>query len=227
MTKRPPSKSGAKPPEGIGNHRVIQKLLTLLEAKDPYTRYHSHNVSWYSRLISDELALSPKEAEATAQACLLHDIGKITISDTILNKPGALDEKEWQIMHTHTHAGAEIVHSVGGKAMKHIAEMVRQEHERWDGTGYPDGLKGDQIALGAQIMSVADAFDVITSKRSYKEVQSWEFGVSELKRCRGTQFSPRIVDAFLSLFEKKKDKILRFIEINNQNLVTNPRFKKN
>jgi HD-GYP domain-containing protein (c-di-GMP phosphodiesterase class II) len=142
-------------------------------------------------------------------SCQLHDLGKIGINDEILMKKGPLNPQEWEIMKTHPTLGEEMLKPI--KSLRNVALIIGQEHERYDGKGYPRALKGAEVLLTAQIVSVADAFDVITSKRSYKEAQSVEFALAEISRCSGTQFHPRVVQALLDAVNKNYSVIMEFL----------------
>jgi len=125
---------------------------------------------------------------------MLHDIGKIGIRDAILNKPGKLSTDEWREMKLHPLIGAKIIRPLS--FLNEVTDIVEQEHERWDGKGYPFGLKGNEIRLGARIVSIADAYDAITSDRPYHKAQTHEWAAAEINRCSGTQFDPKVVEAF-------------------------------
>jgi len=148
---------------------TFQSLLGLanaLEAKDPYTRGHSERVATLARRLALAAGVAPRAADTIAQAGLLHDIGKIAIPESVLHKPGALSEEEWAVMRRHPLIGAQIV-----APLEFFAEgvvILRHHHERYDGSGYPDGLRGDLIPLGARIVAVADVFDALTSTRPYR-----------------------------------------------------------
>ena len=159
-------------------------------------------VSEYSVMIAEELGFKKAECENLRKAALLHDIGKIGIPDRILNKPSRLDDDEYEIMKTHVTRGAEILK--GFTMIDHVDEGARYHHERWDGSGYAEGLKGEEIPLYARIIGIADAFDAMTANRVYRKKLDFDFVVSEIKRCRGTQFDPKIADILLSLIDKGK-----------------------
>jgi len=174
---------------------TIQSLAAAVDAKDPYTHNHSRNVSQYSRLIAREMGLSEQEMEILERAAILHDIGKIAIPESILNKPERLTREEFEIMKTHPLCGVRIVENI--KEMQPILPGMKYHHERYDGKGYPDGLKGEEIPLMARILAVADTYDAITSDRPYRKGPGHEFAVFEISRCSGTQFAPEVVEAFL------------------------------
>src|SRR5262249_21316153 len=149
---------------------ISQSLLGLanaLEAKDPYTRGHSQRVSALARRVAEATAVPSREADTIAQAGLLHDIGKIGVPERVLGKPGRLDPDEWELMRRHPVVGAQIVAPFEFFAAG--AMIVRHHHERWDGSGYPDGLRGPAIPLGARIVAVADVYDALTSARPYRD----------------------------------------------------------
>ncbi len=180
----------------------VKALAAAVDARDPYTRSHSARVAALSRIIAEEMALSPDEIRRVQLGALLHDIGKIGIPDAILNKPSALTAEEWVIMRTHSVLGASILAAV--EPLRDLVPIVRCHHEHHDGTGYPDRLRGNEIPLAAAIVAAADAYEVIVSKRSYKSAQTVEFAVSELMSFRGRQFHPDVVDAFLRVIERDR-----------------------
>lgn len=189
---------------------TIKALSAAIDTKDHYTHGHSKNVMDYSAYIAKELGMTPVEVEIIRFAGLLHDIGKIGVSESILSKKSGLNDEEFAIISTHPRLGAMIMDSVD--FLKQISPITYHHHERWDGRGYPMGLKGKDIPLGARIICVADSFDAITSKRSYSDAKGEEFGLNEIIKCSGTQFDPSIVDAFIKVMEKKKNGTLEHIE---------------
>ena len=174
---------------------AITAMANALDARDPYSYNHSKRVSEYVQRIAEEMKLPPREIEEITTAALLHDIGKIGISDAVLLKTGKLTEEEWKIIKTHPRIGKEVLKPLG--FLDNILPIVEHEHERYDGKGYPDGLKGDEIPLGARIIAVADSYDAMTTDRVYRKALAEEDVLKELKRCSGTQFDPQVVDAFL------------------------------
>ena len=180
----------------------VKALAAAVDARDPYTRSHSARVAALSRIIAVEMQLPADEIRRVQLSALLHDIGKIGIPDAILNKPAALTAEEWVIMKTHAPLGASILAAV--EPLADLVPIVHAHHERYDGSGYPDGLAGDAIPLGAYIVSAADAYEVIVSKRAYKAAQSIDFAVAELRRCSGTQFHPQVVAAFIRVIERDR-----------------------
>jgi diguanylate cyclase (GGDEF)-like protein/putative nucleotidyltransferase with HDIG domain len=180
----------------------VRALAAAVDARDPYTRSHSARVSALSRGIAEEMQLSVDQVRRIQLGALLHDIGKIGVPDAILNKPGALSPDEWVMMRSHSILGASIVHAV--EPLRDLVPIVRSHHERYDGAGYPDELGGDLVPIEAYVVAAADAFEVIVSRRAYKPAQSVEHACAELLRCRGTQFHPAVVDAFLRLIERDR-----------------------
>jgi diguanylate cyclase (GGDEF)-like protein/putative nucleotidyltransferase with HDIG domain len=173
---------------------MIYALAATVDAKDHYTYGHSKKVSQYAVVLSEALGLPQDRITTIRAAGLLHDIGKIAIPDSILNKPEALTRKEWKPVKAHPELGVEI--------LRHVIDLVNclpailHHHEHYDGKGYPSGLKGENIPLEARILSIADAYDAITSMRPYRKQLSPQQALDELKRCCGTQFDPELVDIF-------------------------------
>lgn len=181
--------------------QLMQMLSTTIEAKDEYTKGHSHRVAEYSVLIARELGWNEKELSNLKNAAHLHDIGKIAIPDTILNKPSKLSEEEFSIK-KHTIIGANILKNIS--LIDHVQEIVRNHHERYDGNGYPDGLKGKEIPLHARIVTVADSYDAMSSQRIYRNQLPPEKIIQELENNKGTQFDPEITDIFLKLLREDR-----------------------
>jgi putative nucleotidyltransferase with HDIG domain len=179
----------------------VEVLAAVVDAKDPTTLEHSRKVARYSRIIAEELMLGPSEVERIELAALLHDIGKLSIPDHVLSKPGPLNPQERALINTHPDRGASILNQ--HPALMNLVPLVRHHHERIDGAGYPDGLGGDDIPLGASIISVADAFDTMTSERTYQRRKTISAAFDELKSCAGTQFNERVVDLFLQAVRRK------------------------
>jgi putative nucleotidyltransferase with HDIG domain len=176
---------------------TIKALASVIDSKDTYTHGHSLRVAQYSKAIGERLNLSKPELEDIELSALLHDIGKIGIPEQILNKPDKLTVKEYEAIHEHPSKGAKILQEI--KEFKNINKGVRHHHEHYDGSGYPDGLKGDKIPLTARIIAVTDSFDAMTSDRAYRGRHSPQKALEEIKRCSGTQFDPTIVDLFSSI----------------------------
>ncbi len=177
---------------------VIQALAGAVDARDHYTREHSNRVSLYAVLIARQLKLDEAFVEAVQFGGLLHDIGKIGIPDQILNKPGRLTDDEFKVMKGHSHLGAGLLRRV--ESLSHLVPLVLYHHERFDGKGYPEGLAGKKIPLGARILNVADSFETITSDRVYHKARSLQEGLDEIRRCSGGQFDPELVEAFEQVF---------------------------
>ena len=173
---------------------TLQALTAALEARDAETHGHSERVVTFSLRLGREYGLTSAEMKALEFGSLLHDIGKIGVPDAILRKPAKLTEEEWERMREHPLHGQQILRGI--KFLTGAARVVAQHHEKWDGSGYPLGLKGEDIDVCARIFSVADAFDAITSDRVYRKGRSYEVALAELDEWAGRQFDPKIVEAF-------------------------------
>jgi two-component system cell cycle response regulator len=169
-------------------------LLQVLGERQPELRRHMDHVADHAAATARELGLTGELVDEVARAAELHDIGKIAIPDGVLHKPGPLDDDEWALMRQHTIIGERIL--LAAPALKPVAALVRASHERWDGAGYPDRLAGDAIPLGARIVAVCDAYDAMTSDRTYRAALTPGAAIAELQRCAGSQFDPAVVDAF-------------------------------
>jgi len=186
---------------------AVRALANSIDAKDAYTRGHSERVARYSMEIGRVMGLTPLEIKNLHIGALLHDIGKIGISESIINKESRLTDEEYQEIKTHPARGASIIEPA--KFLREKVPLIKFHHERFDGKGYPDGLKGENIPLMARIICAADSFDAMTSKRAYRDVMPLEEARNELLRCSGSQFDPRIVSAFLEvLADEKKVEII-------------------
>jgi diguanylate cyclase (GGDEF)-like protein/putative nucleotidyltransferase with HDIG domain len=185
---------------------IIYALAATVDAKDHYTYGHSKKVSDYAVALAEALGLSKDVIDTIRAAGLLHDVGKIAVPDSTLNKKGTLNEGEWELIRAHPKLGIEI--------LRHIIDLVNcipvilHHHERYDGSGYPTSLKGDNIPLESRILAIADAFDAITSPRPYRKQLPIQEALDELKRCAGTQFDPKLVDVFCKLIESTPSKRL-------------------
>jgi len=178
---------------------IVKGVIATLELKDPYTRGHSERVASYALLLAQELGgLSKEEQKSFYYACLLHDIGKVHIPDQILMKPEKLTHEEFEIIKSHPGVGAEAVQNVEG--IKESICVIRSHHERWDGKGYPDQLKGNEIPILARVASVADAFDAMTSSRSYRAAMPVEEAYQRIIEGNGSQFDPTLVEVFKKVF---------------------------
>lgn len=180
--------------------QMIQTLVTTIEAKDEYTRGHSHRVAEYSALIAKELGWKQKDIFHLRNAAHLHDIGNIGIPDAILNKPARLTDEEYAVIKEHTIIGAEILKNI--TLVKHVVEVARSHHECYDGTGYPDGRKGEEIPIEARIIAVADSYDAMRSRRIYRNMLKPEAIYEQFQKNRGVQFDPEITDTFLRLLDE-------------------------
>ncbi|AYO29915.1 HD-GYP domain-containing protein [Biomaibacter acetigenes] len=184
---------------------TIQALATAIEAKDPYTRGHSERVAMYSSIIAEEMNLPEDFLNTLNFAALLHDIGKIGIPDEILNKPGKLSEEEFDRIRIHPILGANIVEKIDFLAQ--ASSYIRFHHERQNGRGYPEGLKGENIPLGAAILAVADAFDAMTSDRPYRRAWNLDDTLHEIESNSGIQFRPEVVEALKNAVKKGRIRI--------------------
>lgn len=181
--------------------RTVKSLAQAIEARDSYTHSHSQKVSEHAVVIANEMGLSAKETEVIREACELHDLGKIGIQDSILTKASALTAQEWDEIKKHPVIGAQILAPLA--FLSNVVDLVRQHHEHYDGSGYPDGYLGENILLGARIIHLADAYDAMCSARAYKkEPLTKEEAIAEIKRGSGKQFDPKVVDAFLKVVDK-------------------------
>lgn len=182
--------------------QTIMTIVNTIDAKDEYTKGHSQRVSEYAAALAEELGMSEDEVERIRYIGLLHDIGKIGVPDAILNKPGRLNTTEFSLMKLHTLVGGEILRDIN--SMEDMDVGAKYHHERYDGKGYPEGLKGDQIPYVARIICIADAYDAMTSHRVYRKRLSDEAVCAEIERCAGTQFDPEMAVAFLRLIKDGK-----------------------
>ncbi len=195
---------------------TIQSLAAAIDAKDSYTHGHSKRVMAYSIAIAEEMGFAEAELNTLRHTALLHDIGKIGISESILQKPGKLTNEEFDYIKGHPVVGAHILESI--EFLKDVRMQMRHHHEKYDGTGYPDGLKGENIPIGARIISVADTYDAMTSTRPYRKGLEHEVAVKEIERCSGTQFDPYVVNCFLKIADEVNE------EEETLSLVEDPRF---
>jgi len=181
--------------------RTIKVLAQAIDARDHYTHSHSENVAKYAMTIAEEMGLSAREIETIGEACELHDLGKIGIGDNILSKPSSLNEKEWEQIKRHPVIGAKILEPL--TFLHDVVELIRQHHEHYDGSGYPDGRRGEDILLGARIIHLADAYESMRSARSYRKTPLTKAeAIAEIQRNSGNQFDPKGVATFLKIVDK-------------------------
>jgi HD-GYP domain-containing protein (c-di-GMP phosphodiesterase class II)/pSer/pThr/pTyr-binding forkhead associated (FHA) protein len=185
-------------------YNTVETLIRALQARDPYTSGHSTRVSRYCLLIADKMKFSTKMKHSVYLASMLHDIGKIGISDSVLQRPGKLTEEEWEIIREHPQLGASMIQMLG--EMHPIVPLILHHHEAYDGSGYPAGIKGENIPLISRIIAVADTFDAMTSDRPYRERRSKYEAIAELKNYSGRKYDPEIVQIFLGVLEEISSK---------------------
>lgn len=183
-------------------YKTIKSIAFALDAKDKYTHGHSLRVTVYSLALAKALKLPDDVLEEIETAGLLHDIGKIAIPEKILSKPGKLTDEEFAIIKTHPALGEKLVESID--KLKLISNWLKCHHERFDGKGYPSGLKGEEIPISARIIAIADTYDAMTSSRSYRTALTHEVAIDEIKRCAGSQFDPKLAELFVSIGDEIK-----------------------
>jgi len=181
---------------------VIQRLGRAAEYKDNETGMHVIRMSHYSKILAEQLDVSKRWIELVFQASPMHDIGKIGIPDAVLRKPGKLDKDEWEVMQTHVKIGADIIDNGDSLLLQMAQEIALYHHEKWDGSGYPHGLKGEEIPLSARIVAIADVFDALTSERPYKKAWPIEKAVALLEEEAGTHFDPNLVPIFIAQLDQ-------------------------
>lgn len=192
-------------------HQLSESLGNAIDAKDPFTSLHSEEVAEISHAIALSMGLSTTESDLIHVAGHLHDIGKIGVPDAVLRKKGPLNDEEWQFIRRHPDMGADILRPVEALSQMGIVDMVRHHHERFDGKGYPAGLKGEYIPLGARIIALADTLSAILQNRPYRPARGFDEAVEEIINCSGTQFDPRVVTAFLRIMEKIRS-IIQYLD---------------
>jgi diguanylate cyclase (GGDEF)-like protein/putative nucleotidyltransferase with HDIG domain len=183
----------------------IKTLISVINAKDRYTYGHSERVVFYSRLLADKLELSNEDKNLLVYGSYMHDIGKINTSQDVLIKKMPLTNKEWEELKRHPEDGIEIIKPV--KSLEKIIPIILYHHEKYDGTGYPDKLKGEEIPYLARVLTVVDSFDAMTSNRPYNVRRTYDEAIIEIKECRGTHFDPEIADKFIEVIEEYKDEL--------------------
>jgi putative nucleotidyltransferase with HDIG domain len=195
--------------------QTVISLANAMDARDAYTSDHSQRMASLSEQVSQEMGLNQDQKQAMKWAAILHDIGKIGVPDEILRKPGPLTEEEWVTMERHPEIGAKIVAPV--QKLAPVSPIIRAHHERYDGTGYPRGLKGESIPIESRILSVVDAYIAIRDKRVYSESHNHQEAITEIRRNSGTQFDPKVVEIFCKVVEENPD-----LKQNQQSYKTTP-----
>lgn len=181
---------------------VLRSLISIIEAKDPYTKGHTERVAAYSVALANRLGLGEEDLRRVMFGALMHDIGKMGVLDEIVNKPGALTETEWELMRQHPVTGALIVEKM--EFLTGTTDIVRHHHESWNGRGYPDGLRGEDIPIGARIVTVADSFDAMTTDRPYRKALTVDAAVERLVGASGIQFDAKLVKLFVAYIREKE-----------------------
>jgi HD-GYP domain-containing protein (c-di-GMP phosphodiesterase class II) len=179
---------------------ILTVMVKILESKDPYTRFHSHSVAKWSRMIGRRKGLCEEDLDRLGLAAVLHDFGKIGVPEDILLKAGKLTVEEFAIMRTHPIIARDLLSSL--ELLSDILPAIAHHHERWDGTGYPEGLKGEDTPLWARIIGIADSYDTMVTRRTYKEPMAPQKVRQELDDCRGRQFDPELVDCFKAILDE-------------------------
>ncbi len=192
--------------ESLSIH-VVQTLADVIDAKDPYTNGHSRRVAAYSKEIAKRIGYDEERQESIFMMGLLHDVGKIGVPSAVINKPGRLTDEEFELIKTHPLKGAKILANISEKP--ELVKGARWHHERYDGTGYPDGLVGEAIPEEARIIAVADAYDAMTSNRSYRSQMLQSAVAAVFEKCKGTQFDPRFAAIMLEMIAEDKDYRMR------------------
>lgn len=188
------------------NVGLLETLSAVIDAYDIFTYGHSAQVAIYAGLLARHMKLPEEEQQTIVKAALIHDIGKIGVPETLISKPGRLSEEEFATIRHHPVIGAEILGRM--KGLQELIPLVRGHHEKWDGSGYPDGLRGAAIPLGARILTLADSLDAMCSDRTYKPARSFDSVIEEVRRCAGNHFDPHVVKAFLALVEEQGPAVL-------------------
>jgi putative nucleotidyltransferase with HDIG domain len=200
ILSEPPDYGGV---EGIHAKRNglsgVYALVSAVEDRDPYAYGHSRKVSTYAEALAGAIGLSPGEVSRVSTAALLHDIGKIGIPDKVLNKKGRLNGEDWEAIKAHPRLGANIVGNV--PHLVSCVSSILHHHERWDGGGYPEGLKGEEIPIEARILAIADSFEAMTSARPHRPPSSREEAIKKLRQGAGIQFDPKLVGVFIGIIE--------------------------
>jgi HD-GYP domain-containing protein (c-di-GMP phosphodiesterase class II) len=192
---------GARRRTAVGQ-QTRDVLLQVLHERQPALHEHLHEVAELALAVGRRMSLLPEELDEMARAAELHDVGKMAIPDEILNKPGPLDHVELGFIRQHTIVGERML--AAAPALGAVARLVRASHENWDGSGYPDGISGEEIPLASRIIAVCDAFHAMTTERPYAKAVSSEEAVAELRRCAGSHFDPAVVDVFVSELRREE-----------------------
>lgn len=197
--------------------QTVKALSEAVDAKDRYTSGHSLRVAQYSKMIATKMGKTPEEQEDIYRAGLLHDVGKIRIPEEIINKPGKLTDEEYNIIKIHTVTGYHILRGISGG--DYIATAAKYHHERYDGKGYPNGLKGINIPEVARILGVADSYDAMSSNRSYRNALPQHIVREEIEKCKGTQFDPYVADVMIQLIDEDKEYNMRQQDLSNKKIL--------
>src|SRR5215211_3421037 len=191
-----------KPPLGEDAHKIASILVEAVSPKDGYTSEHASQVARLSQLVGVELDLNVEEIETLVLGALLHDLGKLAVSDAILEKPAPLTEQEWAVVKRHSDVGARMIEPI--EVLSGAVPVVRHHHERYDGLGYPDGLEGEETPIAARIVAAVDAFDVMLRGRPYQQRHTQAEALEELSREAGHQFDPLVVEALILVRESER-----------------------
>jgi putative nucleotidyltransferase with HDIG domain len=177
--------------------QIVESLASAIDAKDHYTKNHSEEATTYAEALGRACGLTAKQLELVKMAAKLHDLGKIGIPEQVLNKSGPLDEEEWKVMREHPTIGARILEPI--QSLAELVPLVQCHHERWNGSGYPAGLIGDRIPLGARLIAVIDSYHAIISERPYKKAMPVSYALDQLRNQAGTSFDPYLIERFCSI----------------------------
>ena len=191
-----------KPPLGEDAHKIASILVEAVTPKDGFTSEHASHVARLSQLVGVELSLNVEEIEMLVVGALLHDLGKLAVSNAILEKPGPLTEEEWAVVKRHSDVGARMIEPI--EVLSGVVPVVRHHHERYDGTGYPGGLEGEEIPLAARIVAAVDAFDVMLRGRPYRQRHTQAEALEQLSCEAGHQFDPLVVEALILVRESER-----------------------
>lgn len=193
---------------------ILQVMAKVLEARDPYTKYHGESVARHARQIAGEVGCSQEELDLIQIAGILHDFGKIGIRDGILNKESSLSAEEYEEVKRHPVIGSALLEPI--EELSAVIKDIHHHHERWDGGGYPGGLAGDDIPLGARILCIADSYDAMTSNRAYRRKMPESAARAEIVRCKGMQFDPELVEVFLGILDTQQCRRERIAKLHSE-----------